>query len=385
MKICIISKTDKTGGGASKYAHFLVESYRKAGYQADHIHLKTLKENSNPIIYKLKMVFRLFEKKVLGLPDYFSLWYRKLKDIVSDYDLIHVHDISSAFSLRTVQKLGQLKSLVWTMHDCSIFTAGCLYPMECIKYKTKCKNCPQRKWPIDGPWVKTAFLKTWKSKLNLSHITFTSPSYWLTQKAALASGFRNSIIHIPNSVDTNLYYSERQKTNDNPISILISACNLADSRKGADIALSVIQKLDPNEVNVLVLGKADDTFSSELSEYNVSYFGFISDEEKIRTIYNQADIFLFPSRADNQPLSILESLSCGTPVVSCNIGGIPEIIQNGKTGLLYETHDINGMAEGIRHIKMNISTYSVNARNYIMEYHKESYKMSLDLYNDLLL
>lgn len=379
MKICVISKSDKNGGGASKYAQFLVQKYNALGHQAEHINIQYLKQHLHPLIFKTKMFFKFkIEKKLFGLPDYFKVWFSELKKIVKDYDVIHLHDTSSFISFRTAIALSKIKPLMWTLHDCSIFTGGCLYPMDSIEYQKIGGQCTDKAWPINAAWVHTRFLQEQKRKADFSRIRFSSPSKWLIDTAAKSVVLKQyKISHITNAVDTDLYYPVKRKPKRKRIYILLSACNLDDYRKGADIAIKAVKQFSPNKIRILVLGKASDDFRTQLSGYNVSYFGFVDDEAKIRTVYKLADIFLFTSRADNQPLSILESLSCGTPVVATKVGGIPEVI-NDRVGSVYGLDDFAGMKNGIEQIKAEITLFSNNARAYILDQHKESYKKNLD-------
>ncbi len=67
--------------------------------------------------------------------------------------------------------------------------------------------------------------------------------------------------------------------------------------------------------------------------------------ERMPEIYQRADIYLNASVVDNMPLSLIEAFACGLPVVSSNAGGIPYIIENGRTGLLVEKNDCENLAK----------------------------------------
>jgi glycosyltransferase involved in cell wall biosynthesis len=73
--------------------------------------------------------------------------------------------------------------------------------------------------------------------------------------------------------------------------------------------------------------------------------GYVSGDYLKALIYSTADIFVFPTRADNLPIVIQESMACGTPVVSFNLGGVPELVRHGKTGLLAKPGDPIDLAE----------------------------------------
>jgi glycosyltransferase involved in cell wall biosynthesis len=76
---------------------------------------------------------------------------------------------------------------------------------------------------------------------------------------------------------------------------------------------------------------------------NVDFLGNVPNE-KMNAIYQSADIFMNTSRVDNMPNCILEAMACGLPVVSTNVGGIPYLVTDTKTGLLAPTDDSQALA-----------------------------------------
>ena len=81
----------------------------------------------------------------------------------------------------------------------------------------------------------------------------------------------------------------------------------------------------------------------------VQFTGRLETAE-IVSLYQSADVVLNPSRADNMPNSILEALACGVPVVSTNVGGVPYLVEHGRTAWLVPLDDAECMAAGIVHV-----------------------------------
>ena len=75
-------------------------------------------------------------------------------------------------------------------------------------------------------------------------------------------------------------------------------------------------------------------------------------------LYNEADIFLLPSREDNLPNSMVESLCCGTPLVGFAVGGLNETITNGKNGYLSEELSAQGLASALLTCIANINAFN---------------------------
>ncbi len=113
-------------------------------------------------------------------------------------------------------------------------------------------------------------------------------------------------------------------------------------------AFQLIQR-ECKEASLIVAGTGSEeqelrALAQELDLKNIDFIGRVSQEE-MPQIYDKADIYLNASVVDNMPLSIIEAMSCGLPVVSTNPGGIPYIIEDQKTGYLVETGDFNDLAK----------------------------------------
>jgi glycosyltransferase involved in cell wall biosynthesis len=81
-------------------------------------------------------------------------------------------------------------------------------------------------------------------------------------------------------------------------------------------------------------------------EAAVTFVGRL-EREAIAALYQSADVAVNPSRVDNMPNSILEALASGVPVVSTDVGGIPDMVEHGRTALLVPPQDPQAMAESI--------------------------------------
>jgi glycosyltransferase involved in cell wall biosynthesis len=138
---------------------------------------------------------------------------------------------------------------------------------------------------------------------------------------------------------------------------------------------------DENFINItiLIFGKANKEKISAEIPFKTVFTGHLGDEYSTSLVYNAADVFVAPSLADNLPTTILESLSCGTPVVGFNVGGIPDMISHKTNGYLAKYKDATDLADGIKFcLKNDIqgSTLPNFDSDLIMRKH-------LDLINDL--
>jgi glycosyltransferase involved in cell wall biosynthesis len=108
---------------------------------------------------------------------------------------------------------------------------------------------------------------------------------------------------------------------------------LIRSMKGTDIK-SVIVGEGPDRVRLEELAKRNNVSS------NIIFTGSVPEED-LRHLYAGANFFVLPSISEGLPLTVLEAMSSGTPVVANNINGIPEVVQHGYNGLLVEPANIN--------------------------------------------
>ena len=117
-----------------------------------------------------------------------------------------------------------------------------------------------------------------------------------------------------------------------------------DVEKGIRIILSAARNLP--EVDFVFAGKGD--FEKEIEELpNVQNVGF-QDKAGITKLIRNARFSVFPSIwYENCPFSVIESIVNGTPVVGANLGGVPELIDDGKTGLLFEAENVSELTDKI--------------------------------------
>ncbi len=75
---------------------------------------------------------------------------------------------------------------------------------------------------------------------------------------------------------------------------------------------------------------------------DVIFTGVLNGEALVK-VYSDADIFVLPSHSEDQPLTILEAMSCGVPIVASDVGSISEVVINGINGFLIQPKDIDGL------------------------------------------
>lgn len=253
-------------------------------------------------------------------------------------DVINLHwvasfiDFASFFAKNT-------KPVVWTLHDMWPFTGG--YHYEKGFPKTAYTALIQRNLKLKNKALRNAILK------------IVSPSKWLlerSQSSTILQHFDHH--HIPNSLNSCLFQPlEKQMARevlrlpqDKKI-ILFVADAVHNRRKGFEIMLNAFRALSTQNVALAVIGKYRGKFPKA---DNLYFLDQIANEKFLRIGYSAADLFVISSVEDNFPNTILESLFCGLPVVGFEIGGIPDMIENGKNGWLCPTINAGNLAGTIQ-------------------------------------
>ena len=185
-----------------------------------------------------------------------------------------------------------------------------------------------------------------------------------------------NIVIVPNGVNVERFSSVRKDTTyrlDDPIILYVGRLAY---RKGLHVlihAIPFILKEFPN-ARLLIAGKGYmDHFLRILIkslhvEENVKLLGFIRDE-KLPELYSLSSLFVLPSLyCESFGITLLEAMASGKPVVASNVGGIPEIVKNGVTGLLSRRGDPKDLADKIINVLSNqdlSQNLSFNAKNLV--------------------
>jgi glycosyltransferase involved in cell wall biosynthesis len=134
-----------------------------------------------------------------------------------------------------------------------------------------------------------------------------------------------------------------------PTVLFVAMSATTDPRKGFDLFDSTMAALKETfgHVQIIVVGSSAPPVPTP-AHSDFRFLGLLRDDTSMVLAYSAADVFVTPSRRDNLPNTVIESLACGTPVAAFRVGGLPDIIDNMRTGFLAEPYDTRHLAEGIR-------------------------------------
>jgi glycosyltransferase involved in cell wall biosynthesis len=277
-------------------------------------------------------------------------------------DYIYIHWALNGFlNLQSFKQLANLnKPVIIIMHDMWPLTGGCHYSFDCEKYIDGCNECPMFITPEKNDFSKKAFDRKLKFYSKYDNLFFVSPSKWLYNCAKNALLTKDKpVFYIPNVLDNNVFKpinksSAKQILNIdiNETVIAFGAVSVDSSRKGwayLQRALEILQKENEfKNILVLIFGSNGNKKIADSIPFKKKFMGYLRDEYSTALVYNAADVFIVPSVADNQPTTVQESLSCGTPVVGFEVGGIPDMIMHKENGYIAKYKNADDIAQGIK-------------------------------------
>ncbi len=307
-------------------------------------------------------------------------------------DIIHFHNLHDSY-INLPMLFSYIKKhnvpTVWTLHDCWSFTGQCPYftIVRCDKWKTGCHNCPQYKEYPASFYDNTK--RMWKLKkkwfTGIGNMTIVTPSKWLAElaKKSYLKGYPIEVIN--NGIDLDVFKPTPSNFRERygipaETHIVLGVSFAWGYRKGLDCFVEMAEKL--GEQYQIVLVGTDDEIDKNLPK-NIISIHRTQNQKELAEIYSTADVFAMPTREENYPTVNMEAIACGTPVVTFDTGGSPEML-NEKVGRVVPVDDVNKMMSEIRKIcenmRLSSEAFRSKAKEYIME---DRFLEYIDLYKSM--
>ncbi|MBN1183556.1 MAG: glycosyltransferase [Bacteroidales bacterium] len=297
-------------------------------------------------------------------------------------DIIFILFIKGFINARNIFELNKLTgaSIFWLIYDMAPFTGGCHYAWECKGYQNSCGNCPglYSSDQFDVTFQNLIFKKKYLAGTNLQIL---SGSEWQFRQARNSSLFKEKLVHkilLPinpsifkvidkNDAKLNLGIPTEKKV------LFFGSMGLTDERKGIIYLIEsfrILKKILKNyksdlkeDILLLIAGDKFEEIKDELP-FESFYLGIVDNLSGIASAFQAADIFVCPSVEDSGPMMINQSIMCGTPVVSFEMGVALDLVKTGTTGYRARNMDSKDLAEGIFSILvLNKDDYKKLSRN----------------------
>ena len=338
--------------------------------------------------------FHLYIGRILGISGLLSIistsiFLARIKKIKPN--LIHLHNLHGAYInlpllFRFIKKHNI--PIIWTLHDCWAFTGRCPHFVmtKCDRWKTECHNCPYPKKSYPQSYIDTTRMM-WRFKRKLftgiENCTIVTPSRWLADLVKLSYLKDYPVKVINNGIDLSVFKPTksdfREKRGLAGKKVVLGVAFGWGMRKGLDVFVELARRL-PNDYQIVLVG-TDDYVDKQLPA-NIISIHRTQNQKELAEIYTAADVFANPTREENYPTVNMESIACGTPVVTFRTGGSPEILDE-TCGSVVECDDIDSMEREIIRI-CEEKLYSkedclTRAKNFDMN---DRFKEYVELYKD---
>lgn len=404
MKVLHINQSDLTGGAAI------------AGYRL-HQSLLDRRVDSRLLVGKARTnsdrvatvprkqrwedgLFRFTHRLGLNHLNFIGSFDLPQHDFYQQADILNFHNLHTGyFNYLAIPSLTTNKPAIFTLHDMWSFTGHCAYSYDCDRWKQGCGKCP---YPDTYPGV-ARDRTSWEWKLkdwvyNRSNLVVVTLSQWLTERVRQSMLARFSIYHIPNGIDTQAYQPLDSELCRQLLGIpqdkkvlMFGADSLQDRRKGGDLLSAALQNLPAalkKETVLLTFGNGGEQIESTVGISTLN-LGYVSSDRLKSIAYSAADLFVFPTRADNLPLVLQESMACGTPMVSFDVGGVSDLVRQGITGYLATAEDAVDFADGVAQLlsepelrqQMSRNCRAIALKEYPLELQAQRY---IELYQKAL-
>lgn len=279
-----------------------------------------------------------------------------------NWDLVILGNLhSDAISLSFLNPIFQRKiPIIWYAHDLDLMGGGCGYPQyyNCTQYETKCldSSCPRPKsqYPCsaNGRVERSYVLRTLVHEY--SNIYIACNSYW--SQVQLAKRYpRRPILKIPYGIDTSVFFPTsdraalRKELGLDPFkfTIVVGSDSVGRPGKGGEILDALIPAiLKDADCQVISFGDYPNR------PPGVAATGYLDNEISIARVFASGDCFLNPVTIEAFGQTLLEASACGcVPVILEHGGGVVDIVEDGRTGLV--ASDAEGLKSAIRRLKAN--------------------------------
>lgn len=294
-------------------------------------------------------------------------------------DVVNLHLIAGLVDYRNFFRVvPRLEPMVWTLHDTNPFTGGCHYHRSCLRYNQGCGACPELGSARNGDLSRAIWRRKRKSYAFIPNgrLYVVTPSHWLAEEARrseLLGAFPVSVI--PYGLETDIFTPREKETakeilgiqRDRNVVLFVSS-NVGDHRKGFKLLTEALALWPLNkQVHLISVGRGSDFLGVQLPRVSV---GFVDDDRILSWIYSAADVYVTPALEDNLPNTVMESMSCGTPVVGFETGGVPDMVRNSVSGFIVPKGDARALLQAVLHVLDNTALraeMAVNCRRIAVE------------------
>ncbi len=304
-------------------------------------------------------------------------------------DVVHFHNLHSNYinlNMLCDYLAAERIPTVITMHDCWYFTGKCTHyaAVKCDKWQKECGNCPLNKAEQPSLFFDSTY-KVLRDRtehlLKLPRLTLVGCSRWIANEAEKSRLGSADIQVVYNGVDTEIFKphesSIREELGTEGNFVILGMADKWFADQNRDIVEKLI-KAQYENTKIVIVGCREQQKEYFSRFENVVTVGYVTDRHRLSDIYASADIFVNLTRADTLPTVNMESICCGTPVITFDSCGSPELVDE-ECGFIVKEGDYEGLIAAIEKVKSNPLGFDVQKQHQKFD-KNECYKKYLDIY-----
>ncbi len=375
MKILMVNKFFDFRDGVDIYTHRTMEELRKRGHEVKIFSTRSPKNVSTPDAARFVRRFN-FDRREGLIEDagkaFNFLWNREaekaMRIILREFkpDVVHLHNIYHHLTTSILKPIRQSgTACVQTLHD---------YKLACPNYKmytqgSVCEACKgghylqavKRKCLFGGfSGNLLAALEMGMTKAAQSYEStvkhFICPSRFMLEKMRDWGEPPSKLVYVPNPVDIPKVISDDRCTGP-----LVYIGRLYPE-KGVDVLVKAAANVPGLELDIVgdgIMKKSLENLVADLGASDrIRFLGFKTGQE-LEQVRSKARALCVPSVwYENAPLTVLEAMSVGLPIVASDIGGLPELVEDGVSGFLVKTSSVDAWMEALQ----QMNSFSVQQR-----------------------
>lgn len=398
MKVLMINKFLHPNGGSETYIFKLGDFLKEKGHEVQYFGM----EHENRCVgnsvdsYTSNMDFHggsKLSKLIYPLKTIYSFEARKKIRLVLDSfkpDVCHINNFNYQLTPSIIveikkweKKTGKRCKIIFTAHDYQLVCPN--HMLHNINDKKNCEKCLGGKFYncMKGRCIHSSFLKSvigmaeayfWKFNGVYKNIDkIICCSNFLKTKMDTNPIFAEKTIAIHNFIDK-VNWQETEKKD------YVLYFGRFSEEKGIGTLIDVCKSLPNIQFIFAGTGPLEEKINGIKNIKNV---GFKKGEE-LEKLIKEAKFSIYPSKwFENCPFSVMESQMYGTPVIGARIGGIPELIEDGKTGELFESgnfEDLKSKISNLYNDNEKLKKYTENCKEIKFDSILEYYEKLMDIY-----
>lgn len=371
LKIAIIHAADR-GGGAEACVLSLHRTLIAAGHDSrlyvGYRHLDEPGVFEIPGYRPIPGVLRLTRKleRLTGLQNLYAPGLRRLLNGLDlDCDIVHLHTLwgsGNYADLACIRIAAKRFPTILTLHDEWMLTGHCACSLGCERWKTGCGRCPDLSIPpsVQRDATRLNFIRK-KNVIQQSTIHVTAVSNATSAQIKQSPIFRGKPISvIYNGIDVKKFCpGDRRQARrelglpEDGVMVLLAGQTIEGINQGiAQQAAAALNRMQDPHITALLVGRSAPKVAATLS-VPFRVLPFQDTAEGMARCYRAADLTLVSSEVETFGRIAAESQACGTPVITSDAGGLPEVVGHGVGGLVVPNRSVEGFEAALNQLLPN--------------------------------